>query len=146
MSIATDRVSFSSKPDRWQIRTLMAAGGALATCVLALSFALFFAARAWLALSLGQLQTLIFLMLVFSGQGAVYLVRERGHFWRSRPSRSLLLASLADIAVVSALATHGILMAAIPLRLVAWLLLVLAMYLTLMDFLKVHLLRRLGLQ
>jgi H+-transporting ATPase len=146
MSIATDRVSFSSKPDRWQIRTLMAAGGALAACILTLSFAVFFAARAWLALSLAQLQTLIFLMLVFSGQGTVYLVRERGRFWRSAPSRWLLLASLADIAVVTVLAAHGIFMAALPLPLVAWLLLVLAIYLNLVDRLKVHLFKRLGLQ
>jgi len=146
MSIATDRVSFSSKPDRWQIRTLMLAGGALAACILTLSFAVFFAARAWLALSLAQLQTLIFLMLVFSGQGTVYLVRERGHFWRSPPSRWLLFASLADVVVVSMLATRGILMAAVPLQLVAGLILALAIYLTLMDFLKVRLFRRLGLQ
>ena len=146
MSIATDRVSFSSQPDRWQIRTLIAAGGALAACILTLSFAVFFAARAWLALSLAQLQTLIFLMLVFSGQGTVYLVRERGHFWRSPPSRWLLFASLADVVVVSMLATRGILMAAVPLQLVAGLILALAIYLTLMDFLKVRLFRRLGLQ
>jgi H+-transporting ATPase len=146
MSIATDRVSYSSKPDRWHIRTIMAAGGALATCILFLSFAVYFWARAHLDLSLPQLQTLIFLMLVFSGQGTVYLVRERGHLWHSAPSHWLLLASLADLVVVTVLATGGILMAAIPLRLVVGLFLVLVPYLTLIDFVKVRLFRRLGLQ
>ncbi len=138
MSIATDRVEFSRKPDRWQIRTLMAAGGAIAACILALSFAVFFAARAFLGLGLAQLQTLMFLMLVFSGQGTVYLVRERRHFWRSMPSRWLLLASFADILVVSLLAGLGIFMAALPLSLVGGLLLLLLAYLAAVDFLKVR--------
>ncbi len=146
MSIATDRVSFSSKPDRWHIRTLMLSGGALAACLLAFSFIVFFACRTWLALSLAQLQTLIFLMLVFSGQGTVYLVRERGHYWSSRPGRWLLLATLADIVVVSALAALGLLMAPVPLTLIAGLLLLLMGYLTLLDFVKVPLFRRLGLR
>ena len=146
MSIATDRVTFSPGPDRWHIRTLMVAGGALAACILALSFGVFFAARAWLDLSLPQLQTLMFLMLVFSGQGIVYLVRERGHFWQSRPSAWLLIASLADILVVSLLATHGIFMAAVPAALVGGLLLLLAGYLVVMDFLKIRIFAQLGVR
>jgi H+-transporting ATPase len=104
MSIATDHVSFSSKPDRWHIRTLLLTGGALAGLILVLSFSVFFAGRDLLHLPLPQLQTLVFLMLVFTGQGNVYLVRERRHFWNSRPSRWLVVSSCADIAVVSLLA------------------------------------------
>jgi len=146
MSIATDRVAFSSKPDRWHIRTLMIAGGVLAVCLLALSFTVFFVARSWLALNVAQLQTLIFLMLVFSGQGTVYLVRERGHYWLSRPSRWLLLATLADIVIVTALAAFGILMTPVPLALIVGLLLLMMAYLTLIDFVKVPLFERLGLR
>src|SRR5579863_53696 len=113
MSIATDRVSFSPKPDRWDIRTLMFTAGALAGLVLILSFAVFFVGRDVLHLPLRQLQTLVFLMLVFTGQGNVYLVRERNRLWHSPPSRWLALSSLADILVVSILATRGILMEAI---------------------------------
>ena len=118
----------------------------MAACVLIMSFGVFFGARAWLDLNLGQLQTLMFLMLVFSGQGVVYLVRERGHFWQSIPGRWLLAASLADIAVVSLLATKGILMAALEPRLVAGLLMLLLVYLALIDIVKVRTFRRLGVQ
>lgn len=145
MSIATDRVSFSRRPDRWNIRTLVLTGGALAGFILVLSFGVFFAARAWLDLSLSQLQTLIFLLLVFSGQGTVYLVRSRRHFWHSAPSHWLLLASAADIAVVSVLATRGVLMTAIPPALVAVLLALVFVYLTLVDFVKVRIFRRFDL-
>jgi H+-transporting ATPase len=146
MSIATDRVSYARAPQRWRIRTLMAAGSAMAACILCLSFGVFFAARAWLSLSLGALQTLMFLMLVFSGQGTVYLVRERGHFWRSTPGRWLLLASIVDVGLVSLMATQGILMAPVPPSLIAGLLLLLAGCLLLIDFLKVGVFRRLDLR
>lgn len=145
MSIATDRVSFSRKPDRWQIRTLVLTGGVLAGFILVLFFAVFFAARDVLHLSLPELQTLIFVMLVFSGQGTVYLVRERYHFWRSWPSRWLMLSSFLDIVLVSILATQGILMAAISPALVAGLMILVVVYLTALDFLKIRVFRYVGL-
>ncbi len=144
MSIATDQVSYSRQPDRWNIRTLVLTGGVLAGLVLVLSFTVFFAARAWLHLPLPQLQTLIFVMLVFSGQGTVYLVRERRHFWRSRPGHWLLLSSAADIVIVSFLAVRGILMTAIAPALVAGILVLVLAYLVIADFLKIRVFRTLG--
>jgi len=138
MSIATDRVSFSRKPERWKIRDLVMTALPFAALILALSFTIFFTARNALHLPLPQLQTLAFITLVFSGQGTVYLVRERCHFWNSRPSRWMLVSSAADIVLVSLLATHGILMAALSTRLVAGVLLVVVLYLIAVDFVKVR--------
>ncbi len=145
MSIATDHVSFSRKPDRWRIRTVVLTGAALAVLILALSFTVFFVGRDLLHLPLPQLQTLIFVMLVFTGQGNVYLVRERRHFWRSRPSRWLLASSVLDVIFVSVLAVEGILMAAIGPALVASLFLGVVAYLTLVDFLKIRIIGIFGL-
>jgi H+-transporting ATPase len=141
MSIAVDRVSPSRKPERWNIPTLMRAAAALALPMLLLSFAVFFFGRDALHLAVPQLQTLVFLLLVFTGQGTVYLVRERSYFWHSAPSRLMLLASVLDIAVVSLLATRGILMAAIPPALVAALLGVICIFLLGLDALKVWIFR-----
>ncbi len=138
MSIATDRVAYSAKPDRWNVRTLVLTGLTLAGLVLVLSFAVFFAGRNWLGLPLPQLQTLTFVMLVFTGQGNIYLVRERAHFWRSRPGRWLMTGSILDVIVVSLLATQGILMAAIDPRLIAGLLVLVVVFLAVVDFLKIR--------
>ena len=146
MSIATDRVSFSTRPDRWQIRTLMLTAGALASLVLILSFTVFFVGRDVLHLPLRQLQTLVFLMLVFTGQGNVYLVRERNRVWHSRPSRWLVLSSLADVAAVSILAARGILMASISWSLIASLLVVVLFFLLVIDGLKIRIFRRFGVR
>jgi H+-transporting ATPase len=138
MSIATDNVSFARKPDRWQIRTLMMAALALAVPTLVLSFAFLYAALDVLNLPLPQLQTLMFVMLVFSGQGTVYLVRERHHFWHSMPSRWILLSSAVDLVVVSLLASRGIFMAPVPLSLVVLTSGAILIYTCLVDFLKIR--------
>lgn len=145
MSIATDRVPFSRKPERWRIPVLILTAGTLAVLILVFSFSVFFAGRDLLHLPLPQLQTLIFVMLVLTGQGTVYLVRERHHFWHSRPSRWLMLSSLLDILIVSVLATQGILMTAIGPELVGGLLLLVLVFLTAVDFFKIQLFRRFGL-
>lgn len=37
------------------------------------------------------MQTLTFVMFVFTGQGLVFMLRERGPMWRSRPSWTMIL-------------------------------------------------------
>jgi H+-transporting ATPase len=142
MSIATDRVSYSRTPDRWNIKTLMATGGALAALVLLLSFTVFFVGRDLLGLPLPQLQTLVFVMLVATGQGNVYLIRERGHFWGSRPGSWLVASSIADLAVVALMSTQGVLMAPVSPFLLVELFASVAIYLIVLDQFKVLIFRR----
>lgn len=137
MSLATDNVSYSRTPDRWKILPLMVAAFGLALPVLLLSFGFFYVANVVLYLPLGQLQTLMFVMLVFTGQANVYLVRERQHFWKSVPSRWMLLGTLADVILVGIFASQGIFMTAIPLSYVAISLLVVALYVPCVDWLKI---------
>jgi H+-transporting ATPase len=145
MSIATDRVAYSRKPERWRIPSLMLTAAPLAALILILSFSVFFAGRDLLHLPLAQLQTLIFVMLVFTGVGNVYLVRERRHLWRSRPSTWLLVATLLDIGIVSIMASQGILMAEISPALIGAMLGIALLYLFLLDFVKIRIFRRIRL-
>ena len=141
MSIATDHVDYARRPERWRIPDLMLTAAPLAGFTLLLSFSVFFFGRDALHLPLPQLQTLIFLMLVFTGLGNVFLVRERGHFWHSRPSRWMLLSALADVLVVAMLATRGILMAAVPVKLILVLFLTVVVYLFVLDLIKIRIFR-----
>ena len=137
MSLATDKVSFSQRPERWNIPALIVIAGSMATLMLVLSFFVFYYAHDRLLLPLGQLQTLIFVMLVFTGQGNVYLVRERNHFWSSVPSKWMIISSVLDILVVIICASNGMLMKAISLEWIAILFVLVAFYLFILDFLKV---------
>jgi H+-transporting ATPase len=137
MSIATDRVNASRTPDRWDVRAMLIPALCLALPVLALTFGIYVIGQKVLGLSLSQLQTLAFTTLVFTGQGMIYLVRERHHFWASLPGKWMVLASILDVLVVISLAYFGILMQAIPLWLVLANLILVAGALFILDFLKV---------
>ena len=139
MAIATDRTTVPAAPTRWRIGALMRVALTLAAALLLLLFGAFFFARSTLGLPLPQLQTLMFVLLVFSGQGTVYLVREHRHFWRSMPSRWLLGSSIVDVGVVLLMATFGILMAPLPPWLLAAALGSVAVFLVGLDLLKVRL-------
>ena len=114
MSLATERVGFSTTPDRWQVPSLSLAALGVALPWLGVSFATYLVGRDMLGLGLAPTQTLVFVMLVATGQATVHLVRERRHLWASRPSTWMLAATAADLVVVTVLATRGILMAAVP--------------------------------
>jgi H+-transporting ATPase len=91
--------------------------------------------------SLATLQTVIFLDLVFSGQATLFLMRERGPVWSSRPSTTIMVASGIDVLIFSALASLGILMAPVsPFVVLALFALVVAVALVL-DRLKLVLFR-----
>ena len=121
----------------------MLAGMSLGSLILLLSFGLFFYGRDFLGLPLPQLQTLVFLTLVFTGQGMVYLVRERHHFWNSAPSRWMILSSIVDVSMVCLLSARGILMAPLPAVVIGSVILACVLYLIALDFLKVPILGRL---
>ncbi len=134
MTIATDWVSFSHTPDKWNIKRLITTAGLFAIMILGFSFLVLFMAIHYL--SMPQVQTMVFLTLVFTGQATLYLVRESKHFWHSRPSNWMLIFTGLDIIFVTILACKGILMAQIPLSLVFLLLGSTAVYFFFLDLLK----------
>ena len=144
MSIATDRVGFSPRPDRWQVPAISLAALGVAIPWLGASFATFYVGRDVLGLGLPGTQTLVFVMLVFTGQATVYLVRERGHLWAARPSNWMMLATGLDVVVVVAMADRGILMAPVHLAYLALLLAAVVAATLLLDLVKAPLLSRLG--
>jgi H+-transporting ATPase len=119
MSLTTDRGTPSATPSRWRMRNITAAAVVLGFCKLMFTTSLVALAKFRLGLSGGELQTLAFVALVFGNQAVMYVVRERGHMWSSRPSGWVLASSAVDIAIVSLLALSGVLMEPLPGRLIA---------------------------
>jgi H+-transporting ATPase len=82
-------------------------------------------------------------MLVLAGQANVYVLRERGPLWSSRPARVMLLASAADVSIVTTLAVGGILMSPLPLPIIGMLFLATLAFALVMDIIKRSVLSRL---
>jgi len=143
MARTADRATPSPHPNTWRLRNLTLATIPLASCKFLFCLAVLGAGAFRLGLDAGQIQTLTFLMLVFAGQGLVYVLRERGHMWNSRPSLLMMLFSAADIAVVSTLAISGILMEPLPVKIVLTLFAATLVFALLLDQVKVALFRHL---
>lgn len=144
MSLAVDRARPSPQPERWRVATLVAVSLSLAVVVLGESFLVLWLSRGVLGLTWPQTQTVVFLMLVFSGQATVYVVRERHHFWKSHPVAWLPVATTLDVIVVSTLALDGILMTPVAFADVLLVFGVAVAFMFVMDPVKVVALRHLG--
>ncbi len=142
MTLASDHVRASPKPERWRGGALMRVAFGVAIPWLGFLLGAFQIGRHVAGLSEGASQTLAFLSLVFMGQANVYLVRERRHLWRSVAGRWTLLASMVTVTAVSALAWWGILMAPLPLATVLTLLGAVVVFTLALDFAKVHVFAR----
>ena len=114
MSVGTDTAAVSPSPDRWDVRRLVIVAGAVGAGWLGLLFSLVLAGVYLLHWPLAALQTIVFLALVFSGQATIFLLREQGPCYGSRPSTFMIIAAGLDILILSVLASLGILMAPVP--------------------------------
>jgi H+-transporting ATPase len=117
MSLTTDRATPRWLPSAWRMQPITGAAIVLAVWKLGFSTGVLAFGRYALGLPPGQLQTLAFLGLVFGNQALLYVLREPGRLWHSRPSTWVVGSSVADLTIVTALALSGVLMAPLSWRL-----------------------------
>nr|WP_321353291.1 plasma-membrane proton-efflux P-type ATPase [uncultured Methanoregula sp.] len=110
LSLATDNVRGSKKPDTWDVSDLVKSSLYLGVLVVLESLATLFIGLGHLGLAKDpeSIQTFSFAILFYFGLFTVFVVREREHFWNSCPSKSLFFITLADIIVVTGLISVGI--------------------------------------
>ncbi|MBY4868248.1 plasma-membrane proton-efflux P-type ATPase [Burkholderia sp. Bp9017] len=142
MSIAADRVRPAVQPQQWRVGQLVGAAAVLAAVSLAFTLSLYGGARTLLGLSAEQMQTMVFLLLVFTTQANIYVLRNDGRMWAFAPGILMAWASAIDVVLVSLMAVTGTLMAAVPLTLVGALICAVALFAILLDRIKSVVFRR----
>jgi H+-transporting ATPase len=145
MGLTTDNVRPSPTPNVWRIGSLTVAGVILGVCLLGFCTGDLAVGKFGMHLGIAALRTLTFVVLVFGSQATIYAIRERRHLWESRPSLVLVVSSIADIAIASALAVGGIAMTPIPVVLVAGTLVAAVIFAFILDQIKVPVFSRLGI-
>lgn len=136
MSLTTDRASPSPSPSKWRMRNVTAAAIVLGACKLAFSTTMLWVGKFKLGLGPTTLQTFAFVTVLFGSQGLIYVVRERRRIWSSMPSKWVFASSATDIAIVTALALSGTLVAPLPWRLVLAIFAAVAGFTLLLDQIK----------
>jgi H+-transporting ATPase len=119
MSLTTDRVQPSEIPNTWQIGRITTAGVVLGGCFLAFCTAILAVGKFELGLGIEALQTLSVVAIVYGSQATIYAIRARRHMWGQSPTVWMIMSSLADLLIISTLATCGIAMAPLPVAVVA---------------------------
>jgi magnesium-transporting ATPase (P-type) len=106
ITLATDHVRPSKKPETWKIGGFVTVSVALGIAMLAESLLLLWIAWTYFGLSTNNsaLNTFSFLLLLYFAVFSIISVRERSWFWATLPS-TLLLATLAAEALAGTLLT-----------------------------------------
>jgi len=111
MSISTDNVRSSLKPDTFDMRQLFGVSGSLGVLMTIESAIFTVAALSYFGLTgnVDKIYTFGFAYLNLAGVLTLMIVRERNYFWKSRPSRFLSITVLAEVLFVISIALLGIL-------------------------------------
>jgi len=121
LSIAYDRVRYSSQPEAWNMRMVLGVATMLGVAGVIASFGLFYLGERVWHLSRDTLQTLMYLKLSVAGHLTIFVTRTRGPFWSTRPARVLMGAVVGTQLVATLIAVYGLFMTPIGWR---WALLV----------------------
>jgi H+-transporting ATPase len=110
IALSTDNFRWSKKPDTWNLTGAVKASVALGSLVILESFGLLYVVLNCfhIALSDPALYTFTLEILFYSAMFLIFNVRERRHFWYSKPSKTLLAAMVISIAAATGLVTAGI--------------------------------------
>ncbi|MGF3521951.1 MAG: plasma-membrane proton-efflux P-type ATPase [Candidatus Bathyarchaeia archaeon] len=147
MAISTDKVHFSAKPDVFNVKRLFTIGGTMGILMTIEGAVLTVLCLSYFGLSgnVEQVYTFGFAYLNFHGILTLMIVRERNHFWKSRPSTFLLGTVAVEILFVTIISLVGFLELASLNYVVVLTILGYALAVTLFinDPVKVYLIRKL---
>lgn len=117
ISLATDNVMYSRKPEKWNIKKLTLASFILGLfCVVWILFLILFVGKEMLHLDTQQTKTLSFLAIVLSIPVSIISIRDRGFFIKTLPSKYLLFTMTFSIIASNLMAILGIFMTPIDLK------------------------------
>jgi H+-transporting ATPase len=145
MSLATDNVKHTSSPNRWNVRNITLASLVIGLLMIVEGVIALLVGIKYFHLGLVKLQSLILLLLVFTSQFRIYIVRERERWWSSRPGRELLIISTATIVGFIILGTYGLIIPSITFHQVLFILGFSALFTLSIDFPKYYAFRKFGL-
>ena len=146
MSLATDNVTYtSSKPNLWNVRKITIASIFIGVMLLVEALIGVLIGVSYFNLPFQKLQTYVMLMLLFMSQFRILMVRERRHFWSSRPGRDLTLTVIVATLAFAALGVFGVLVPSLSLYQVLFLLLFSAAATIVIDLPKYYVFKRLVL-
>ena len=109
LTLSTDIVSWSKKPDSWKIKPLVKDGFILGLFLMAEALVWLFIGKKYFGVTdINQLHSFGFATLFFAGIFNIFVVRTPTRFYRQPIGKNLLLAIIADIILVCFILSLGL--------------------------------------
>ena len=110
ISLSTDNARWSRKPETWNVLALAKVAVVMGVLMVIEAFGLLAIGFRYFKLheNISALYTFSFETLLFFALFSIFAVRERGHFWDSMPSRTILIAVGLDMVIGTLIVTLGI--------------------------------------
>ncbi|MGC8663831.1 MAG: plasma-membrane proton-efflux P-type ATPase [Thermoplasmata archaeon] len=110
ISLSTDDERGSKMPEKWNVSQLVKFSISMGIFTTAELFILLFIGLNYLNLgaNIHVMHTFFFTEMMFFGLLTPIVVRERNHFWKTRPGKTLSLSILLDMIIVSVLSIFGL--------------------------------------
>lgn len=115
MSIATDNATESKNPNRWEIKKISIVSTILGIMFAIIDLIIIYVGVNIFDLSFEKLQTLTLISLIFNSQLRIILLRQRNHFYESKPSNLIIILFLLTITVFIIISIFGILVSPLSL-------------------------------
>jgi H+-transporting ATPase len=145
ISLATDNASSTNNPNKWNVMNITIASAILGMLLVIQGLISIYVAINYFKMDLDTLRPFMVILLVYTSQFRVLMVRERRHFWSSIPGRDLLITATVTLAAFTLVGALGFVMPAVPLAALAFLFVFSLLFTLLMDIPKYYAFRKLGL-
>ena len=145
MSLATDNVKGTPNPDAWNMKNIGLLGMTVGLLLIAQGMLTILAGLDLFSMNTETLAGFLTLTLIFTSQFRILVVRERNHFWSSRPGNGLLAAVIGTSVVFSVVGLLGIIIPALTYAQILFALFISGLFtLILVDPVKYWMSKRLG--
>jgi H+-transporting ATPase len=145
VSIATDNVEYSQKPNKWSVKPLMITSAVIGGFLIIEAFVMWFINSLFLNLSITAFQTIIFLLFDVDDKLVLFNIRTAKDFWKVKPSIYIVLTSFIGITAGLIMSYYGILVPKIPLIAIIYVFIVSILFFLAIDVIKKPVLKYFGM-
>jgi H+-transporting ATPase len=145
MSLSTDNVRYTTNPNKWDVRNITLASFIIGLLLVIEGAIAILIGVNYFRLNSQELQTFTMLLLVFTSQFRVFIVRERKYFWSSWPGKALVFSTAATIVAFILLGVYGIFIPHLKLNQVLFIMGFSALFTFGIDLPKYYVFRKFGL-
>ena len=145
MSISTDNVKYTGNPNKWNVKNLTLASLPVSFFLIIGGIFSIIVGYRYFNLDLTELQGFVTLLLVFTSIFKIFIIRERKHFWSSRPGVLLIIISIVSIISFLLIGTFGFIITKLSIYLILFLFSISSIFTLVSDFPKYYIFKKLNI-